>query len=463
MENCRSSFGSRGGAQEVFAENSFGNEALLQIESSRVSRVALVFGAVLGSLVFLFFFLTNILSGSVVLGNISLLLGCSLALSLVFTAAFVMARNVFTRTFPSKKEVVEKEPELEVEKKKEKPLEVRPVTVPKDIGVRKIPSLERVGCLYVKESVWETLSNEEKSRLSSPLSVIQEISSKKIAWPSVIHEEIVGQLSDNQRCGRELSFILMGYFSMDEISEISEFCQEERGYIDPSEASSSDLLYAKCIKRWPRLVAVEATWICWLRSSFSYLGDAKEAIFKNKGEYKNFFFRWLKIAASPFKVNTVRVVASILEKFSGAVPASLSVFCLDEINLRALKAYMEENNCDNWDFFCRKVSEFCDQAVRYDPIFGSMFGFVSYLSQGKEEYFLQKQEPLFSYEKSDTNFFISPESLWDMQSMCNKDPELLAKIEEGLSYLYQSGYLGNESPEEVRSFEKVVLGLDESK
>lgn len=55
MENCRSSFGSRGGAQEVFAENSFGNEALLQIESSRVSRVALVFGAVLGSLVFLFF------------------------------------------------------------------------------------------------------------------------------------------------------------------------------------------------------------------------------------------------------------------------------------------------------------------------------------------------------------------------------------------------------------------------
>ncbi|WP_213318556.1 hypothetical protein [Chlamydiifrater volucris] len=316
--------------------------------------------------------------------------------------------------------------------------------------------------MYVKSDFWETLSNEEKKKLTSPITLMEEIVSESPYWLSDFDVEVTkGKVAPNFRCERELIFILLGFLSLEELVALGSYCKEEckKGSVGDVFYNS---LYAQCIKRSPKIVAAEAAYLSWLKSSFSYLRHAGSSIVMTNGWYRSTLLIRISSCFSTFGGDGEKTsrVATALSRLSGWAPACLASMKLEVEALSRLKSYLEgKKEYNNWEYFCRKVSDFCNKSVHYKNALGKMSCFVEFLEKGDQSSFLQERPFLFDFEKSDKDFFAFPRSLWDMSSLCEKDPELAIKIEEGLSHLSQCGYLGSQSVEELQEVESIVLGL----
>ncbi|WP_213357907.1 hypothetical protein [Chlamydiifrater phoenicopteri] len=322
-------------------------------------------------------------------------------------------------------------------------------------------------CPYIKKQVWEALSPEERNVIIRPSSVMEEILYIRAYWPSGFkeeHEKSSG-VAPSFRCERELLFVLLGFFSVEELLDLRAFCKEfQSKNTSVINEETSSKCYAECIKKYPQLVAAEAAYLSWLKESYSYLGDVKSSIFRSSSWYRSAFINRLIFGSSIFEgMEKIRKVATVLAKLSGWGPACLASLKIEKEALDTLKAFLEKNKeSDNWEFFQSKVSEFNAHAVFHKNALGDLGCFAEFVEKGKQSSCFQGEATEFTFEKSDKNFFSSPGGLWEMHAFCEQDAELAAKIEEGLSSLSQAGYVGAQTIEELQNFERIVLGLTSS-
>ncbi|WP_213319082.1 hypothetical protein [Chlamydiifrater volucris] len=313
------------------------------------------------------------------------------------------------------------------------------------------------GCSYIKEDVWEILRDSERLYYQSPLSCIEGASGERISWLSSVQEEFLGKNRVDsaiaRRCQRELAFILLGFLSWEELEGINnlwEQAEDHRFY-------SEDKLYAECIKRYPNLVAAEGAYFAWIKQAFPYLSRAKSASFWDATRYRVSFFFHLNFFVKNCPEDSRRCFP-ILQCLSGWGPVCFSNFELGDIRRSNIRKLREKENW-SWDFFCRKVSEFCRDAVFHEGGLGNWECFLEYVDYGVESSLSKKKKFSFFYEKADQGFFETPIPMWDLFSLCESDPMLVDKIDEGLSALENCGYLGEMSVKDIQDLEMTILGL----
>ncbi len=353
----------------------------------------------------------------------------------------------------------------QIEKRRRRESTARYLTKLKEIGdlvpvetPKRTPSPQPVeGFSYLKSAYgWEDIGEEEKKLYLDPLNVARVIAEEQNLWLSLTGTELfyrkdIGKAIRN-RCSRELFYVSLGFLSLKELQEIDalyERCPTDSDYRE---------LYADCIKKYPQLVAAEAAFFMWIKESFPYLALAKDAVFRDADGYRKKFFSYRHAFLNPFFSKKEEKVRHWLEKFTGWGPV-----CLASIQVR----YRDQerlSDCDrrlNWDSFCRSIPAFYRQAIFREGVSGRWECFLEFMDKGDQSSWLATQEEALDIPKEETNFFVSPKSLWDMKDLCANDAELAAKIEEGLAALHQAGYLGEWSVEEIQNFERGILGLKE--
>ncbi|WP_348660513.1 hypothetical protein [Chlamydiifrater volucris] len=323
-------------------------------------------------------------------------------------------------------------------------------------------------CPYVKASALQTLDNYERPVFQDPLSVakgiIEAVAPKRWEYDTGVHpESTYERLEDGiyTRCRKELSFALLGFLTWRELQDLAVFCEKEKdgwrkqgGSID---GGFYGVLYVKCIKKYPGLVAAEAAFFAWTKKAFPYLGNAKSASFSDIWCHRSSFFERAIFFVNNHRGEFAQRVVDFFDKLSGFGALSLSSFSLFPETLMVINSYQEKQW--GWELFSEKAAEYCALSIRHKRAFGDLRCFTEFMEKGSAAGFLQEQPDPFVYEKTQKNFFISPGALWDMGVACEQDAELRDRIEEGLALLDTCGYLGEQSVEEIKHFERVVLGL----
>ncbi|WP_213318551.1 hypothetical protein [Chlamydiifrater volucris] len=263
-----------------------------------------------------------------------------------------------------------------------------------------------------------------------------------------LHEE-KGDIAVSGRSKRELSFILLGFLSLEELKEISRIYEEEsrKGVKNPS------AVYAKCIEKYPQIVAAEAAYFSWLRHSFSYLSKADASIFKKSSVYRTEFFSVIKDFWGQTKACSTLL---LLEKFSGWLPAVLSVF--QEDRSKGVSVCPKGVQWD-WDSLCRKASDYFRYTLLHGESFGNANDLLDFTEKGSGSRKFRERRLQLKIRCSDQDFLSNPKPLWDLRSFCSKKSELSTKIEEGLAFLNDCGYLGEENVADLQDFERTILGL----
>ncbi|WP_213357920.1 hypothetical protein [Chlamydiifrater phoenicopteri] len=320
---------------------------------------------------------------------------------------------------------------------------------------------------YMKKEFLDLLPTaKEQTPYQSSGPVIEALVKTGAVWPAVWHledHEATSMFGIDKRCSikfrsvRDLLTIFLGFFSLGELKELLSFISHSKRSTKASSFSSYDRLYAACIKRWPKIVAVEAAHFAWLKHCYPYLGDAQDAFFIDKTfSYKSEFFSriegFFQIELCEDRLEKIY----LLEKFRGWIPT-----CLTSISFPLGEKYFEvPASADmNWETFVTKASQFCFLSSRYKGAFGNWEAFLQFVEKG-EEAFYGHDFVHSKYAFTETNFFQQPKALWDLGSLCDEDSELERKIEEGLAVLENCGYLGEESLDAIKAFECQVLGLD---
>ncbi|WP_213318569.1 DUF4229 domain-containing protein [Chlamydiifrater volucris] len=317
---------------------------------------------------------------------------------------------------------------------------------------------------YVKREFLPPFTPPEESikyQRSGP--IIASLMDMDIKWPHPWHLEdysIFASMNVKKsdtvkfRSLRDLAYIFLGFFSWEELTEFLEFVFKRYSQVDDLSIAMYDRLYAECIKRFPKVVAVEAAHFAWLKECYPYLGKAFDAFFINKEfSYRSEFFSRLHgLFEKEFCMDRVAKIDT-LEKFRGWVPVCLSSLSLGK----------ELNTSSRWDMdwktFCRKVSQFCFLSHKYRGAYGQWDKFQQFVEEGAAKAFSECEEINFEYEIVENNLFEEPEPLWNLGSICEEDRVLVMKIEEGLEALDHCGYLGKESLDKVKAFERQILGI----
>ncbi|WP_213318560.1 hypothetical protein [Chlamydiifrater volucris] len=329
--------------------------------------------------------------------------------------------------------------------------------------------LQRSWRLYVKEDVLSQLTSpDEALKFQCPRQAIQHIieSTMPNYWNYGIgvHPESSYGLKDGEflRAKREYPFVLLGFFSLKELKELEAFCKVEMSLNKGGDSRFYNALYAKCIKKYPKIVAAEAAYLSWMQDAFPYQSNASYGIFLDAWRYRSALFARISsfIKYLPSGKNEKSLL--FFESLSGLGAVCLSNFLLKPEDLESISS-CKNDFLDDWSLFCRKTSEYCSKTIFYRHVYGDLKYFMEFLEKGGDSSFFKERADSFCYKKESKNFFKSPGSLWDMGSLCANDPELMTKIEEGLSYLDNCGYLGSQSTEEIKHFERVVLGTERSK
>ncbi|WP_213357918.1 hypothetical protein [Chlamydiifrater phoenicopteri] len=326
--------------------------------------------------------------------------------------------------------------------------------------------------------------------------------------PEFIHHKSPA-LAINLRCKREWLFILLGFFTLQELEELAAYVKTfsegllvSRGVSDegtslyslskgsistPDEMSVCEqraTIYAACIKRFPKLVAAEAAFFFWLQQSFAYLFSVEDSLFFRPADYCTAFFDALvPFLDSRSYSELERHGLDWLGQFQGVLPACLALFAHRDTELSSVEfpylrstslyeesiesgseAVVDYSVMDEWGWvdFCDSTMDYCNATLFQGDHFGTLENLVEYVQKrgGREERDQSKES--LDFPRSPTNFFDNPTPLWEMNTLCNQDAELLLKIDEGLHELYRSGYLGSFSVEEIQAFAKEILGLGNS-
>ncbi|WP_213357903.1 hypothetical protein [Chlamydiifrater phoenicopteri] len=292
-----------------------------------------------------------------------------------------------------------------------------------------------------------------------PAKTAEAIAKERSQWPHTFKVEYLYRNQPEKgvevRCRREWQFILLGFFSFEEIQALSSIYQEE---LKLSGATGVDLhlLYAKCLKVYPKLIAAEAAYLAWIREAFPYLSNASSSLFQDSDNYRRAFFDSFQQISSLELHGSSRRVLAWLERFTGWIPACLSVFQTNPLSEGMLVC--PQNIEWDWDFYCTKVAAFCRQTVFIKPAFGEASDLLDFVFNGTPEEQLYKQGFYFDYDEG-RDFFYLPVSLWKIGLFCDKDSELRDKVEEGLALLSESGVFGRLSLEDVQAMERKILGL----
>ncbi|WP_213357906.1 hypothetical protein [Chlamydiifrater phoenicopteri] len=311
-------------------------------------------------------------------------------------------------------------------------------------------------CPYVKKGVWNILEDFEKLYYQSPLACAEVIAGESVSWASFVQEEFLGQSrvegAVSRRSQRELAFVFLGFLTWDELKGISNLWEaaEAKGTYDLDE------LYAKCIKKYPRIIAAEGAYFSWIGSSFPYLGNARSAIFQDAFKYKMSFFLRLSYFVKSCPEESKKFVP-LTRCLSGLAPACLASLELGHVSASDI-CKLRREKLWSWEFFCQKVSEFCRESVFYENTFGNWESFLKFVEEGSEVFSSEKKFA-FDYQREEENFFSTPLSLWDLFTICEEDGDLLDKIDEGLMALQEFGYLGNMTVGEIQNLELIILGL----
>ncbi|WP_213357901.1 hypothetical protein [Chlamydiifrater phoenicopteri] len=240
---------------------------------------------------------------------------------------------------------------------------------------------------------------------------------------------------------RELFFIMLGYFSLEEIKNIGRLLSKK---ITPNTKEAAYRhIYHKLILKYPKIVAAESTFLNWLRKVYPYT-----LLCQDFQKYQVLFLQSL-LANKDLEAEEGVV---FLENFSGVVPASVASF------LKEGKFDFNLNKVCSWKTFCQKVMSFSRKAYLYDDMAASIEKFEEYLEYG-EDLFKKKKRMVLTYPDIEKSFGEKAHALWDMSELVNSSSSLLEKIEEGLASLRDVECLGGEVSALVQ-LERVVLGLE---
>ncbi|WP_213357913.1 hypothetical protein [Chlamydiifrater phoenicopteri] len=319
------------------------------------------------------------------------------------------------------------------------------------------------GDLYeiYKTAEYKISSLFEEVDASTPAVVARSASGNVFRWLLYVHLEArstaLRSISNIElRCGREWICILLGFVSIKELEEIVEIYNQERSLVRVEGSEFCNSLYAKCIKKCPKLITAEAAYFSWIKDAFPYLAKDESAVFRLKSLYRFSLFNKIRVFVDLISENEPEEMP-LLEKMSGWQVAGLSKLYLDIRSLSLISKY--KNQLSDWDHFCRHISEYCRHTVFRKKAYGSLSGFLNFVQKGMNSDIFKEEEFAFATNEEPTSFFDSPRPLWDMGTLYEEDPELRDSIEEGLALLSNYGYLGETSIEELQEFERVILGL----
>ncbi|WP_213318566.1 hypothetical protein [Chlamydiifrater volucris] len=242
------------------------------------------------------------------------------------------------------------------------------------------------------------------------------------------------------RFSKELFFLMLGSFSSSEIKEIADSVSQKL-----SGKQSYLTIYADLIKKYPRLVAVEAMFLNWLRVVYPYTISSQHFDY-----YQRYFCDSLARNKEFFKEQSSW---SFLENFSGVLPATMALF-------RKSKG---EELCSqgwSWSFFCQKAMEYSRRAALVPGFAGNLNKFHEYVKSG-DAVFGKTSSLALKYVRSGHRFDKNPFPLWNMRPLYQKDPVLEAKLREGLCFLKEVEFSGGELFSLIH-LEITALGLDES-
>ncbi|WP_213357908.1 hypothetical protein [Chlamydiifrater phoenicopteri] len=310
--------------------------------------------------------------------------------------------------------------------------------------------------LHIKDSVKKSvLAIEERLICLSPELTAQAISKVHHYWPTDGKVEYLyresADLGVKQRGERERMIILLGFLTRLELSELCSLLDGENVSLDPE---CCRVLYAKFIKMYPQLVAAEVAFFVWLKKAFPYQFQASAACFVSASEYRKSFFENLRAFVRRFGNKDIH---NLFDRFSGLIPACLAVFQTFPHTQGMLVC--PENEGWDWNFYCEKVCELCRETVFYGKAFGDAEVLRDFVRRGSKSLSFKQAPIQFSYGRWDRDFFDEPESLWDLGVLCKEDPELALRVEEGLCFLNRCGYLGGYFVEDLKEFERKVLGI----
>ncbi|WP_213318565.1 hypothetical protein [Chlamydiifrater volucris] len=313
-------------------------------------------------------------------------------------------------------------------------------------------------CDYVKKDVKKrALESEDKRFLLHPLLISKTIAKQKFRWPLLFNVE--GLFRDDiwfgvsYRCKTVLPLVFLGFFRYFEVEDVVCMYDKEIERLGEDSFEFYELLFAKCIRKYPQIVAAEAAYFSWLRNSYPHVFLDQSAPFRTALSYKRLFFTSLKDFVEEVSTFRKRDAVLLLAKLSGWAPVSLA-----SLDSEGFKEGIEEQFV-SWDTFCRRVSEFCYRSISYDNVYGDWDFFLDFVDRGYSSSFLLGKEAVLKFEEAETDFFDAPQMIWNMKKFCERDKELRAKIEEGLGMLSDCGYLGGIPIEELQVFERFILGL----
>ncbi|WP_213357900.1 hypothetical protein [Chlamydiifrater phoenicopteri] len=385
-----------------------------------------------------------------------------------------------------------------------------------------LASLVVLGGGFVKPEVKKRLcdlTEEHKIRLAFPFFAKFDFE-LPLDYDSCLEEHIIKKMEGNNlkeeekesiskmRFSRELFCIALGVFSESELKSLHEYL-DALGPLSGQE--DLDGVYSELILKFPKLVALEALSLNWLKNVFPYVLSSEFLT-----SYSESFLRGIKGVANLFP--------GFFTNFSGVIPAVLLSLCQVGTNNFNFSKKM------TWSFFVDKAMQYFRQAHLRKGFMGSMEKFREFLEKGDSVFsesfwdlsvqsdmrvspeiplerdsqileknldkedrpicdesqksldsvsiadtriFAEDDEQILERERVETeslasdfnsrsekrNFTDSPYPLWNLSSLCAENANLSDKIEEGLSCLEEIECLGG-SLKDILQLERIVLGLE---
>ncbi|WP_213357904.1 hypothetical protein [Chlamydiifrater phoenicopteri] len=246
-----------------------------------------------------------------------------------------------------------------------------------------------------------------------------------------------------QRFFLELISVSLGFFCLYELDLLREFVCQKVADRELSEGFCNQL-YSELIVRFPKVVAVEAVFLNWLKELFPHIPSCEQ--FKH---YRLFLLNGF-VRFSEFPRNAV---IKFLDKFSGVLPACVLLFHDNGIT--------DFDGVENlsWEEFVQKAMTYFRRARSFKEYEENFGWFSSFLEYG-EAIFCGGQVSI-PFRKGESNFVERPYPLWNLGALVARDKRLQSKIKEGLRVLGEIECLGGEV-DELIALELTVLGLDKS-
>ncbi|WP_213357899.1 hypothetical protein [Chlamydiifrater phoenicopteri] len=284
-----------------------------------------------------------------------------------------------------------------------------------------------------------TYDSSPEIRFMSRIASIEEENMHELA--SAKKEGFTGEVFED-RFSRELLFVTLGMLSSEELSAL-ESCL--RAFVG-KECSEEDLVkcYTGLILSVPKIVALESVFLNWLEMVYPHI-----LLCEAFSEYKVHFLNGLIESVNLLKDPSF----DDMRCFSGIVPSSIASF-VDGTDLRFDIGSLRVR----WADFCLYAMMYSRNACFSSTYIANAAKFVECIENENMDFLEEVDLQNFLYDRCSKDFISCRYALWDLKSMCIKNPRLKEKIEEGLESLREIECLGA-SVEELVELEHKVLGL----